>query len=974
MPALLLRTGRTLIPLLCMVFTCAGWLRPRCAQADDFVEGFDSEKTSWSVHYEPFDARLISHRRNAYIFVRGRSSEMIQMQVTNRKAVFKLEHKLPPARVFDELKLTLWYRSNQNGAVPAVRLIFPHHRDPRTGAVLSTYLHGTPYSGNGKWQQVMCSANREKIQKQIQLLRARLNDPKIDTRDMYADRAILHVPLAAGPSELLIDEMRFGPVVAPRKESPIIQASSTAANGQRAEFRLDRLMVDKRPFFPRITPYHGESIDQLPDTGLNVLWIQDYTDHQLLSELQKFGIWAAAIPPPLVEEEDSQSSSFADPPSSATPFSQQTASILMWYAGTRVTPNDRRKLTSWVEQIRNRDRDRNRPIMADVTGQEWEFSRVVSMIGSSRHMLNSSMSMQAYRDWLLQKRRLARPGSFCWTWIQTEPTPGSNDWRKTSRKHPVVIEPEQIRLQVYAALASGVKGIGYWKTLKLDADTPGAYERRLAISQLNQEIELLQPWLATGKLVGQIPFSINGESLLQNNARFPFRRSQRQQPVRVKKPKTEFEAAVIRSDYGLLLLPVWYEKDAQYVPGQMVANNATFIVPGVDESAAAWEVTTTGIRSLNRERVTGGIRIVIPKFDQTTAIVLTSDLALVDKLRQKANSLARSSSQISVNLAKAKLARVSQVDEELRALQAGQSDSAVILQRTRRLVLEAEAALAREAFSSAKQHSADAMQLLRILQRAYWNDAVRSLSSPVSSPYAVCFQTLPDHWRMIERIGRSQAREDTNLLRSGTFEDIDTMIVEGWKHRQTAIDGVQAEAELYPANNRPKGKYCLRLIAVQKASEEPLPPVVQPPVRVTTPGVPVRAGQIAHISGWIRVASAIRGSSDGVTIYDNLNGPSGALRFTEASDWKWFEMLREVQSSGDLHVDFVLNGLGEVQFDDVQIRPLTPRSPRVATAPDTNAGESRSRSLNPLDLLQRLNPLRSNEPAAEGKAPELPQP
>jgi hypothetical protein len=47
------------------------------------------------------------------------------------------------------------------------------------------------------------------------------------------------------------------------------------------------------------------------------------------------------------------------------------------------------------------------------------------------------------------------------------------------------------------------------------------------------------------------------------------------------------------------------------------------------------------------------------------------------------------------------------------------------------------------------------MQLLRILQHAHWSDAAHRLYSPVSSPHTLCFQTLPDHWNMIARFGRT---------------------------------------------------------------------------------------------------------------------------------------------------------------------------------------------------------------------------
>ena len=45
-----------------------------------------------------------------------------------------------------------------------------------------------------------------------------------------------------------------------------------------------------------------------------------------------------------------------------------------------------------------------------------------------------------------------------------------------------------------------------------------------------------------------------------------------------------------------------------------------------------------------------------------------------------------------------------------------------------------------------------AMRSLRLVERAYWDAAVRRLASPVTSPAAVGFDTLPCHWRLFDRL------------------------------------------------------------------------------------------------------------------------------------------------------------------------------------------------------------------------------
>lgn len=171
------------------------------------------------------------------------------------------------------------------------------------------------------------------------------------------------------------------------------------------------------------------------------------------------------------------------------------------------------------------------------------------------------------------------------------------------------------------------------------------------------------------------------------------------------------------------------------------------------------------------------------------------------------------------------------------------------------------------AFHRAYEIASDVMQILRTLQYTYWSDAVRSLGSPMSSPYTTSFQTLPEHWKLIAKLGKSELKERKNLIHSGTFEDIDTMLIEGWSHSQNKIDGIRATAELYTHPHN--GKYSLRMVAVFRDELSYKRGVYGTPVKVVSPPVMVRHGEIIHAKGWIKVVKPITGSVEGLIIHDN---------------------------------------------------------------------------------------------------------
>jgi hypothetical protein len=248
------------------------------------------------------------------------------------------------------------------------------------------------------------------------------------------------------------------------------------------------------------------------------------------------------------------------------------------------------------------------------------------------------------------------------------------------------------------------------------------------------------------------------------------------------------------------------------------------------------------------------------------------------------------------------------------------------------------------------------MQLTRMLQRAHWENAVKKLPSPVLSPYALSFQTLPAHWRLMRGVTEKSLAAAPNKLPSGEFEDLDTLIAAGWRHEQRAIPGVQSAAELHPSARQ--GQYSLRLAAQPAAGEQPPAVLNKNPVTVVSPPLSVHAGQVVRISGWVKLTQPVLGSLDGATIHDSLLDKTGAWRVKTARDWQRFELLRVVPESQELTVTIALHGLGELAIDDLQIVAVTPPA-EVAESPSPNAPAVKPAKFSPLDALdlRRLNPL-----------------
>ena len=369
----------------------------------------------------------------------------------------------------------------------------------------------------------------------------------------------------------------------------------------------------------------------------------------------------------------------------------------------------------------------------------------------------------------------------------------------------------------------------------------------------------------------------------------------------------------------------------------------------------------------------------------TAAIIVTSDPNVITELRRKMETMQAQSTRNWIEMAKAKLNRVRIADDVLTKLGAGQPDAPQLLAQARSMIQKAEGifpgdaldraiaqaretgerkspnsvevVLLRKQCHEAARLSQGALQSLRILQKAHWETATHRLKSPVGSPHTLCFQTLPDHWRLVAAFGRSATRASDNLMSKGNFEVLDfpTLSRFGWQSVPTNLPaGVRAAVQVVAATGHEKRETrCLRLVAAPDTNDDPPNILDVAPITVTAPLIAVQAGQILHIKGWVRVASAVTGSLEGVTLSDNLTGSTGAWHWNEKREWQSFEILREVYQDGPFALTIRLHGLGDVQFDDLEVIAQDPPSEsqfathnESPTEPESKAGR--------FDFLKRL--------------------
>ncbi|MFO0808043.1 MAG: hypothetical protein U0746_05430 [Gemmataceae bacterium] len=849
------------------------------------------------------------------------TSELIQIQADAAgKELNPFVHytlPVPNAPVSDDLRVRLWVRSNRSNVQLLVRVVLPRMRNPANlNEPLTTTLRGESYSmGGGHWQALEVRRPVKLLKDEQQRLRAQLQTD-VNVADAYVDRLILNLYAGPGLTQVWTDDAEIGPIAEEKRTTVQAQPTTlskvvtpapsprveTTKRSATVEFTREQLRVNGRGLIFRGIRHSDTPLKALRDAGLNTLFVSDRLDPAIYDEAIKQGFWL--VPTLSADRPDPEALA-----RETTRFAADDA-VLFWYLG-----GDRRakdyELTARASRAVH-DADPQRPVAADAWDGMFNVSRHVDLLAAHRFPLMTSLELPQYRDWLTQRRLLARPGTFFWTWVQTH----MQDWflrvaydgGQGPFEEPVGPQAEQIRLMTYLALSAGCKGLGFWSDRFL-ADSHQGRDRLLALALLNQELTMLEPLLLSA-------FDA---------------------PIWIDTSIPDVKAAILRCERGMLVLPLWLGAGAQFVPGQAAARQLTIRVPQVPVGTQAWHVSPADVTSLPTRRIVGGTEVTLREFDQSAAIVFTSDNSpngLLVRWQDQSRRMAKMAAQWSYDLARVELDKVEKVQAELTELAKVDKaptvpDADSLLKKARSSLDEAKAAWDSNDFGKAYHDAQRALRPARILMRAHWEAAAKSLgpdAPPTASPYAVSFYTLAKHWKF--RADLSACTPGGNALPTGDFEK--DGLPPGWQPAQSLPDDVDGEARL--TNVEPhEGRQCLMLQVrpkVPPGANTPAPLALEPTfVGAVSPPVNLPPGSLVRISGWVKLAKPVTASADGVLLFDSIGGEPLGVRLTAATNgWKRFTLFRRVPSSGQVQVTAALTGLGSAYFDDLRIEPLQPKT------------------------------------------------
>jgi hypothetical protein len=895
-------------------------------------DDYDSGHVTWTVAESDAAPRVVSHGRTHDAARRGAAGEQLVLDAAGGTTL-RIQSACGPAVAIDELQAAIWLRCNRPDVQFAARVVLPRFISRKTGRPVEFLVPGTISQEVDRWERLEVGDIPAAISRRMPALRLE-HGTAGDASGAQVTALVLELYSGPGRYDLALDDLSVSGSVPPQDAhvdaAVRLVAAETAAAEVDPPSGLARgvLEVAGLPFFPRAIDHSGEPLAALAALGFNCVRLPAPASSELLAEARAAGLWVIC-PPPTIPDVD-----IRDPGS--LPSLRNWDRVLMWDMGTGLSDDDLETLAERARRVRACDPRAGRPLIAAADSGLRAISRHVDMLVARRTVLGTSLELIDYLSWLRERPRLARPGTPLLATLSTEIDPQVSEQAAALSgigSRGLAVDPESLALAALSAVAAGTRGILFTSTRRLDGDEHEARMRSAAVREMNLRLRLLEPWAAAGRFAATAQTS-----------------------------DREVQAVVVEAARARMVI-AWRcvqgtQICARRYEGALPRDDAavTLLIPGVPEAHQAWEVAPGGLRPLTPRRVTGGVAVTLDHFTSQALVLISGEPAVTAHVQGQVRELVPAELASARSLASLALADDAALLARLPPAAVGNLPVAAMVGAARQDALDAEGlAAADPAAAIAKLRRC--ISICGQFERLAWERGIQgtgSLMSLMASPLATSDATLAEQWRFTEALTTAVA--GPQLVAGGGMDRIEELAESGWRHFAHGQGDVVTSVEVSP--QRPfAGAGSLRIMA-KPATDAETPVVVEtPPVWVTTPAISAPTGKLVEISARIFVPSPIRGSVDGLFVFDSLGGPALGERIGPTRDWAHLVLYRIVPATTDqapLTVTFALTGLGEAAIDEVSVRVLErPAMGGVLATPAaaTPGRPPASRFPSPADLL-----------------------
>ncbi len=674
---------------------------------------------------------------------------------------------------------------------------------------------------------------------------------------------------------------------------PVAPASMAKSDNTPAvRMQGSMLLVDGRPFLPRAIQWNDEPLTFLAQRGFNTLMLAAPPSPEQREEAKRLGLWFISIPP--------RPDAIAK-----VGLGAEGDRVLAWNLDDAAIVADPDYAMRWAAAVRDHDRVYGRPIMGPVDSS-WKAAGKVVDVLLARHPRVSCLSTVEYDAWLAARPALVKPGTPVWASINSQFGETVHAQTKTLVRidSPAPnVDFQQVEAILQNACTGHVRGFTFQSSSSLAENDITTRSRAAELELINRRLQLIEPWLAGGKVVSKVSssdgkyvglvFYVDGARLV-----IPLAASEENSPIKSKKNRS-FE------------------------------HETSFLIPGVPEASQAYFVTPVSMGALATDRVAGGTRLKVPAPDVGLAVI-TEDPLIVRALRQRIDRQAAATLRLERDMLVAASQALMETDRRLAQARGKPNPTSVDTASINTRLAQLDSLIG--------ANQAEPAQLLNANLQADVNRSMRDerrlagLDSGLeNNAFGLQFAHLPDFLALQQSF--ASLRSGENLLTGGDFESLEEMTQAGWKHNVPT--NAEAATHVQLTTTQPQhGAYCLELQATAPADGH-LVDIAEPRVWIVSPVVPIDAAGKVEISGWVKVDQPFATPGEGLTIVDSLGGPELSVIVGNTSGWQLFRMIRAVSEPASLQITFALTGTGAAQIDAVMVRTL--QQPIARRLPPVNA-------------------------------------
>jgi hypothetical protein len=1006
--------------------------------ANTLRDGFETPKVAWRQEQTDATFKLYVHERTKRAAHEGLQSEGFHFEAGIGGGLY-YSYPLPRIVVTDDLRVSLYVRSNRAGVQVLGRIVLPNDIDPESRRPSFVFIPSTSFENAQRWQKIELADMLPAIEQQAKVLRAS-SRRKVSLEGAYLERLVVNLYGGEGETEVYLDELTIAPVTTEVVEAHgrMIRGEKsklvTNGSGEGASARTvsDRPRTDAEPLEPvgpgtrmkldrsRLTkdgfPYlfsgvraPGADPRTLRRVGADLLVIPRGTDEETIRAASAAGL---LLMPELGSPSEKQQPTADQILGEAAAF-PTGGEVAFWSVGHNLgnspDPTVRaaalRKVRETALALRKEKPGGTGLSTATVLGMLPEYARIpenLDAIGIPTPTWAAAIEPYEQFQYLDQRRFLTARGNadaLIWSTIDVSAPPIYQEQIWGTDPPPAWgiphVQPEQIRLATYAALASGCRGLCYVgdETLTQASGRMNLIEMML----LNEEIDLLEPILADpDKQIRMLDTYMPDPPPQPPVSLFALNQpiTSRVRTVKEFPPHPSIRAAAIttKDRRGTLLLVADYAKYGQFQPPQMAVDEVRLLVPGARD-AHAYLITPGGVTTLQESPgEPGGHLIPLKSFGVSAIVLVTTNTELKDQIETAINKVRPFAIEKAIEQAELQLAWVTEIDERIRALDHAQKESAQLLATSEEIIKAARSALEREDYRTAWDEARRAARPLRILmryhfmaaydelikvlnspelpcgpviynppespedlekRRSYWVKTHKTpfdpspkpkarLISPVACPPLASFDTLPQAWKWIDDwipTGKLSA----NLMPDGDFTDPKVLKKGDWTIENYKLDDVQASVLLKKGAGADKGgpdKEGNAVILDTKPRQglrlDDLPPFVDHPLAaIRSPDIPVSARQVYRISAMVYVSKQSAPGVGGLIVRDSIGGERLQYRTSNALADDWFEVVlyRKAPVDGTMNVLIGLAGYGFAAVDDVKVEVIADKLSPEELAP-----------------------------------------